>query len=73
MNDDPKSLRTKDEEILVCEAEEDGWACTLEAGHEGPHEAWGLDCLMCRWWSHGRLPREDLWRERLVQDLESDR
>lgn len=52
----------------VCDAEEDGWSCTLDEGHAGPHEAWGLDRLFCRWWAHGRIPRQDLWRDCIVQD-----
>lgn len=53
-----------------CDAEEDEWLCTLDKGHDGPHEAHGFHGrLMCRWWNGNRFPRQDLWREYLVQDL----
>lgn len=52
-----------------CTAEEEGWCCTLPGGHEGPHEAWGVERIFCRWWPGSRIPRQDIWRDYIVMNI----
>ena len=40
---------------MGCSAHHGSFWCTLDTGHDGPHEAWGPDDLCATWTDRGKL------------------